>query len=69
MKPGKKNSYNCLKSIDVDGKNYKYFSLKEAEKNGLNGISTNRIKLYRTDPGKTKQPSTTTACQLNLLVD
>tara|TARA_B100002051_G_scaffold225065_1_gene220292 strand:- start:5204 stop:7873 length:2670 start_codon:yes stop_codon:yes gene_type:complete len=39
MKPGKKNSYNCLKSIDVDGKNYKYFSLKEAEKNGLDGAS------------------------------
>jgi len=39
MKPGKKNSYNCLKSLDIDGKNYKYFSLKEAEKNGLNGVS------------------------------
>ena len=39
MKPGKKNSYNCLKSLDVDGKIYKYFSLKEAENNGLDGIS------------------------------
>ena len=39
MKPGKKNSYNCLKSIDVNGKVYKYFSLKIAEKNGLDGIS------------------------------
>jgi len=39
MKPGKKNSYNCLKSLDIGGKNYKYFSLKEAEKNGLDGIS------------------------------
>ena len=39
MKPGKKNSYNCLKSLNIDGKNYKYFSLKEAEKNGLKGIS------------------------------
>ncbi len=39
MKPGKKNSYNCLKSLEIDGKNYKYFSLKEAEKNGLYGIS------------------------------
>ena len=39
MKPGKKNSYNCLKSLQINGKNYKYFSLKEAEKNGLNGIS------------------------------
>tara|TARA_Y100001935_G_scaffold149500_1_gene123444 strand:+ start:53 stop:2722 length:2670 start_codon:yes stop_codon:yes gene_type:complete len=39
MKPGNKNSYNCLKSMQVDGKDYKYFSLKEAEKNGLAGIS------------------------------
>ncbi len=39
MKPGKKNSYNCIKSLDIDGNSYKYFSLKEAEKNGLNGIS------------------------------
>ncbi len=39
MKPGKKNSYNCLKSLKIDGKIYKYFSLKEAEKNGLDGIS------------------------------
>ena len=39
MRPGKKNSYNCLRSINIEGKNYKYFSLKEAEKNGLTGIS------------------------------
>tara|TARA_B100000674_G_scaffold34186_1_gene23826 strand:+ start:15 stop:2684 length:2670 start_codon:yes stop_codon:yes gene_type:complete len=39
MKPGKKNSYNCLKSLDIGGKIYKYFSLAEAEKNGLSGIS------------------------------
>ena len=39
MKPGKKNSYNCLKSIAIDGKSYKFYSLKEAEKNGLDGIS------------------------------
>ncbi len=39
MKPGKKNSYNCLKTLEIEGKSYKYFSLVEAEKNGLNGIS------------------------------
>ena len=39
MKPGNKNSYKSLASINIDGKNYKYFSLVEAEKNGLNGIS------------------------------
>ena len=39
MNPGKKNSYNCLKSIKVCGQSYKYFSLKDAEKNGLHGIS------------------------------
>ena len=39
MKPGQKNSYNSLKSITISGKDYKYYSLLEAEKNGLNGIS------------------------------
>ena len=39
MKPGQKNSYNSLKSININGKGYKYYSLLEAEKNGLDGIS------------------------------
>jgi len=39
MKPGSKNSYKTLKSIRINNKEYKFFSLKEAEKNGLNGIS------------------------------
>ena len=39
MTPGKKNSYSSLKSINIEGKEYKYFSIKEAEKNGLEGIS------------------------------
>ena len=39
MKPGKKNSYNSLSDILVDGKNYKFYSLKKAEENGLEGIS------------------------------
>jgi len=39
MKPGNKNSYKSLKSININGKDYKYYSLSEAEKNGLKGIS------------------------------
>jgi aconitate hydratase len=39
MTPGKKNSYNSLKNISIDNKDYKYYSLKEAEENGLTGIS------------------------------
>ena len=39
MKPGNKNSYNSLKSINVNNNKYKYYSLSEAEKNGLDGIS------------------------------
>ena len=35
MKPGNKNSYKALKSLIINGKNYKYYSLVEAEKNGL----------------------------------
>ncbi len=39
MKPGTKNSYNSLSDITIEGKNYKFFSLINAEKNGLEGIS------------------------------
>ena len=39
MKPGNKNSYKALKSININGKDYKYYSLAEAEKNGLKNIS------------------------------
>ena len=39
MKFGKKNSFNCIKSLNINGSEYKYFSLSEAEKNGLEGIS------------------------------
>ena len=39
MKPGNKNSYNSLKSININNSEYKYYSLSEAEKNGLDGIS------------------------------
>ena len=39
MKPGTKNSFKSLSQIQINGNNYKYFSLREAEKNGLDGIS------------------------------
>ena len=39
MKPGNKNSYNSLKSININNREYRYYSLLEAEKNGLDGIS------------------------------
>ncbi|MDB9700113.1 aconitate hydratase AcnA [Candidatus Pelagibacter sp.] len=39
MKPGNKNSYNSLKSININNREYKYYSLLEAEKNGLDGVS------------------------------
>ena len=39
MKPGNQNSFNSLKSININGSNYKYYSISEAEKNGLTGIS------------------------------
>ena len=39
MKPGNKNSYNSLKTLNINGKDYKYYSLQEAEKNGLKEIS------------------------------
>ncbi len=39
MKPGNLNSFNCLKKISVNGKDHFFYSLKEAEKNGLEGIN------------------------------
>ena len=39
MKPGTKNSYNSLSEIKINNQNYKFFSLKKAEENGLEGIS------------------------------
>ncbi|MFL2902879.1 MAG: aconitate hydratase AcnA [Candidatus Pelagibacter sp.] len=39
MKPGNQNSFNCLKELSVNGKNYSFYSLKEAEKNGLEGVN------------------------------
>ena len=39
MKPGIKNSFKSLSEINIDGKKYKFYSLKIAEENGLNGIS------------------------------
>ncbi len=33
------DSFKCRKILNVDGKEYVYFSLIEAEKNGLTGIS------------------------------
>jgi aconitate hydratase len=38
MKPGNKNSYKSLTSININEKEYNYFSLKIAEQNGLRGI-------------------------------
>ena len=39
MKPGSKNSFKSLSKISINNKDYKYYSLKEAEKNGLKDIS------------------------------
>ena len=39
MTPGNKNSYKSLKKITVNNKEYNYYSLNEAEKNGLEGIN------------------------------
>ena len=39
MKPGNKNSFNSLKNLKINNKDYKYICLVEAEKNWLTGIS------------------------------
>ncbi len=40
MKPGPKNSYKSLSDLEISGKKYKYYSIKAAENNGLDGVST-----------------------------
>ena len=39
MKINSKNSFKSLQKLKVDKKIYNIFNLKEAEKNGLDGIS------------------------------
>ena len=39
MKPGSKNSYSSLSDLKIGGKKYKYYSIKAAENNGLDGVS------------------------------
>ena len=39
MKPGTKNTYNSLSEIKINNKLFKFYSLKKAEENGLDGIS------------------------------
>ena len=39
MKFNSKNSFKSLDTLNSSSKNYKYFNLKIAEKNGLEGVS------------------------------
>ena len=39
MKPGNKNSFKSLTTTKINNNEYYYYSLKLAEKNGLDGIS------------------------------
>ena len=39
MKPGNKNSFNSKSTININNKDYIYYSISEAEKNGLEGAS------------------------------
>ena len=46
MKPGKKNSYNSLSDIKIDGENYKFYSLKKAEENKFKILKTEQWQYY-----------------------
>jgi aconitate hydratase len=39
MKPGNKNSFNSKSTISINNKDYIYYSISEAEKNDLEGVS------------------------------
>ena len=48
MKFNSKNSFQSLDTLNSSGKDYKFFNLKTAEQNGLEGISKlqNHLKYY-----------------------
>ena len=39
MKPGNKNSFNSKSIIKINNNEYTYYSIPNAEKNGLSGVS------------------------------
>ena len=39
MKPGNKNSFNSKSKIKINNQEYTFYSIPEAEKNGLDGVS------------------------------
>ena len=39
MKPGNKNTFNSKSKKNINNQNYTYYSIAEAEKNGLDGVS------------------------------
>ena len=52
MKPGNQNSFNSLKSININGSNYKYYSISEAEKIAEREVSAIKGPLFhRSDIG------------------
>ena len=69
MKFGKKNSFNCIKTLNINNKKYSYFSLKEAEKNGLSGISKlpNSLKILLESLLRHEDGSTTNNRQIESL--
>ena len=71
MKPGDKNTYNSLKSITISGNIYKYFSLVEAEKNGLKGISKlpKSLKVLLENLLRYEDGSTVTKTQIEAMKD
>jgi aconitate hydratase len=71
MKFGKKNSFNCIKTLNINNKKYSYFSLKEAEKNGLSGISKlpNSLKILLESLLRHENGSTTDNRQIESLAN
>jgi aconitate hydratase len=71
MKFGKKNSFNCIKTLNINNKKYSYFSLKEAEKNGLSGISKlpNSLKILLESLLRHEDGSTTDNRQIESLAN
>ena len=50
------DSFKCRRTLTVDGKAYEYYSLPEAEKNGLAGVSQLPFSMRRCTSSAVKGP-------------
>ena len=71
MEINSKNSFDTIDNLKISGKNYKFFSLKKAEKNGLKGINKlpKSLKVLLENLLRSEDNKTVDKKQINALKD